>query len=85
MLRIKVKWIIYFFIIPIGLILYSWVNSSEGVFRRKKKVIFRSDVHKILFGFPIWIEQNEVSLTITTVNSLEELQEMQDYFQTFRM
>ncbi|MDE6742276.1 MAG: hypothetical protein K2J95_00155 [Lachnospiraceae bacterium] len=57
MLRIKVKWIIYFFIIPIGLILYSWVNASEGVFRRKKKVIFRSDIHKMLFGFPIWIKQ----------------------------
>lgn len=57
MLRIKVKWIIYFFIGPIGLILYSWVNASEGVFRRKKKVIFRSDIHKMLFGFPIWIEQ----------------------------
>lgn len=57
MLRIKVKWIIYFFIMPISLILYSWVNASEGVFRRKKKVIFRSDIHKMLFGFPIWIEQ----------------------------
>lgn len=57
MLRIKVKWIIYFFIMPIGLILYSWVNASEGVFRRKKKVIFKSNIHKILFGFPIWIKQ----------------------------
>lgn len=57
MLRIKVKWIIYFFIMPIGLILYSWVNASEGVFRRKKKVIFRSNIHKMLFGFPIWIKQ----------------------------
>lgn len=57
MLRIKVKWIIYFFIMPIGLILYSWVNASEGVFRKKKKVIFRSNIHKILFGFPIWIKQ----------------------------
>ena len=57
MLRIKVKWIIYFFIGPIGLILYSWVNASEGVFRRKKKVIFRSDIHKMLFGFPVWIKQ----------------------------
>lgn len=57
MLRIKVKWIIYFFIMPIGLILYSWVNASEGGFRRKKKVIFKSNIHKMLFGFPIWIKQ----------------------------
>ena len=67
MLRIKVKWIIYFFIGPIGLILYSWVNASEGVFRRKKKVIFRSDIHKMLFGFPIWIEQIDHSYLFINV------------------
>lgn len=71
MLKIEVKWIIYFFVMPVGLILYSWINTSEGVFRRKKKVVFKSNVHKILFGFPIWIEQMDRSyLFINIFNEL---------------
>lgn len=74
MLRINVKWFLYFFIMPIGLILYSWVNASEGVFRRKKKVVFRSDIHKMLFGFPIWIEQ--VDRSYLFINIFNEIMAM---------
>lgn len=71
MLRLIVKWFIYFFVIPIGLILYSWVIASDGVFRKKKKVIFKSNIHKILFGFPTWIERVDRSyLFINIFNAL---------------
>lgn len=71
MLRLNMKWIIYFFVIPIGLILYSWVIASEEVFRKRKKVIFKSNLHRILFGFPTWIEQADRSyLSINIFNEL---------------
>lgn len=71
MLRLNMKWIIYFFVIPIGLILYSWVIASEEVFRRRKRVIFKSNIHKILFGFPTWIDQ--VDRSYLFINIFNEL------------
>lgn len=71
MIRIKVRWIIYFFLLPINLILYSWVIASDGGFRSKKKVVFKSNVHKLLFGFPIWIEQ--IDRSYLCINAFNEI------------
>lgn len=59
-----IRWCIYFFILPVSLIIYSWINAANENFRNTKKVIFRSKIYRFVFGFPDWIEQVDRSYLV---------------------
>lgn len=70
MSRINIIWWIYF-LGAISMIYYSWMVASDGGIRTGKKVVFKSNIQKVILAFPTWISQIDCSYII--VNLINEV------------